>query len=121
MCGGLSQLERSRAIITLIALYALCLQVFLVGLAPVQPVSPSGVICAEHAETGAPADKSLPCQHPCCTAAHAVRLLPVLTLAFAALIWPAGQAAPLVWRRETTNAPRAPPDQSVSPRGSPAL
>lgn len=117
----LPQLVHGRAVITVIALYALCLHAFLGALAPIQLAMPVGVICAEHADAGAPAGKSLPCQHPCCTAPQAAQLLPVLTLAFAALTWPASTATPPVRHAAATIAPRAPPDRSVSPRGPPAL
>lgn len=110
-----------RAIIGVIALYALCLQVFLGALAP-RPLDASGTaICAEHGGAGAPADDTLPCQQPaCCTAMQAAELIGPAPVPFAAIAWPAPKAVSLSWDRVALPGARAPPDQSVSPRGPPA-
>lgn len=107
-----------RAVIAVAVLYALCLQALLGSVAPSSQVSFNKIICAEHAGTDAPADKGLPCRHTCCTLVHAV-VAPAPVLAFVAMRWSPGDAVPLAWRAGEPRAARAPPDQSVSPRGPP--
>ena len=123
MRGSRPQRVGSRAIIAVIALYALCLQAFLGTLAPAiaQPTGPGAILCAEHDAAGTPADRALPCQHPCCPVALTGQLLPVLSLAFVALVWPVSAvAAPIRWDAAAA-MPRAPPDPTPQPRGPPAL
>lgn len=107
-----------RAVIALTVLYALCLQALLGSMAPVPQLSLNTIICAEHAGTDAPADAALPCRHSCCTLVQAV-MVPVLVLAFIAVRWSPGDAVLRAWRTGDPGTARAPPDQSVSPRGPP--
>lgn len=110
-----------RAIIGVIALYALVLHAFLTVLAPTMPPFDGGVLCAEHATSGAPADDGQPCgHHACCTQVQAVHLLPPVQAASAVAIWPS-RPAPVLWRAAETVRARAPPDQGTSPRGPPAV
>ncbi|MBB2965061.1 hypothetical protein [Methylobacterium sp. R2-1] len=106
----------------MIALYALALQAFLGGLAPL-PAAPLGaVICAEHGGSSAPDDHGPACQHhACCTAAQAAQWLHLILSVFATVAWapPRVTLAPL--RDAGMVQARAPPDHSVSPRGPPAV
>ena len=111
-----------RAIIGVIALYALCLQVFLGGLAPPALNASGGAICAEHGGTGAPIDDALPCQqHACCAAMQAAELLGPVPVLSAAIVWPASKPVSLARDGVALPGARAPPDQSAGPRGPPAL
>ena len=121
MRGWLPRSTHGRAIIGVIALYALCLQVFLGGLAPPPPGAFGGAICAEHGGTGAPIDDALPCQqHACCAAMQAAELIGPVPVPSAAVVWPAPKPVALSWDGVAPPGARAPPDQSVSPRGPPA-
>ncbi|KQQ29447.1 hypothetical protein ASF53_18670 [Methylobacterium sp. Leaf123] len=110
-----------RAIIGVIALYALVFQAFLTVLAPTLPRFDGSVLCAEHlAPSGTPADDEPSCgHHACCTQVQAVHLLSPTQAASALAIWPP-RAAPVPWRAAGTIRARAPPDQGTSPRGPPA-
>ena len=122
MRGCLPQTVQGRAIIAVIALYALVLQAFLGGLAPLPAAPLGGVICAEHDSSSVPGDHGPACnQHACCTAAQAAQLLHPLLSAFATIAWAPPRAVPAPWRDAGTAQARAPPDQSVSPRGPPAV
>ncbi|WP_245421723.1 hypothetical protein [Methylobacterium sp. B4] len=105
----------------MIALYALALQAFLGGLAPL-PAAPLGaVICAEHDGLSVPGDHGPACQHhSCCTAAQAAQLFHKHQSPFAVVAWIPTVVASVSWRDGGTVQARAPPDQSVSPRGPPA-
>lgn len=109
-----------RAIIGVIALYALVLQAFLTVVAPTMPRFEGGVICAEH-EAPAPSDndRHLDCHHACCTQVQAVALPAPDADGFLPAIWPP-RTAPLTHREAGTGNARAPPDQGISPRGPPA-
>ncbi len=121
MCGWLPRSAHGRAIIGLIALYALCLQVFLGALAPV-PLATSGTaICAEHGGTGAPTDDGPPCyQQACCAAMQAAELIGPASVLFAAIVWPEPDRITPSWDDAALPGIRAPPDPSASPRGPPA-
>jgi hypothetical protein len=121
MRGCLPETVQGRAIIAVIALYALVLQAFLGGLVPL-PSGPVGnVICAEHGDAGAPSDQGPAChQHACCAAAQAAQPLPPLLSAFATVAWSPLRVSDAAWRDAGPVQARAPPDRSVSPRGPPA-
>jgi hypothetical protein len=111
-----------RAIIAVIALYALVLQAVLGGLVPLPSVPVGGVICAEHDGSTVPGDHGPACQHhACCTTAQAAQLLHPILLAFAAVAWAPARVASAPWRDAGAVQARAPPDQSVSPRGPPTV
>ncbi|WP_132251282.1 hypothetical protein [Methylobacterium segetis] len=121
MRGNLPLTARGRAIIGVIALYALLLQAFLGGLAPLPPAALTDAICA-HDGSGSPEGGAALCHpHACCTLAQAAELLPPGASAFAAVLWSPGIAAPAPWRAADLIRARAPPDPSVSPRGPPTL
>lgn len=121
MRGCLPQSMCGRAIIGVIALYALCLQVFLSALAPLPLNMSRGAICAEHGGTGAPADDGVPCrQHACCAAMQAAESIAPALILFAAIVWPTPSPALSSWTAVKLFGARAPPDRSVSPRGPPA-
>lgn len=120
MLGCLPRTVQGRAIIAVIALYALVLQAFLGGLVPLPAPPLGGVICAEHSGSSAPDDQAPAChQHACCTAAQAAHLLHPLLSVFATVAWASPWVVPAPWRDAGTAQARAPPDQSVSPRGPP--
>ncbi|CAO4165729.1 hypothetical protein [Methylorubrum populi] len=109
-----------RAIIAVIALYALVLQAFLTVVAPMMPRIDSGIICAEHEAPAASDDDGPPeCHHACCTQVHAVALQAPDAAGFLLAVWPP-RATPLPRREAFTHRARAPPDQGISPRGPPA-
>lgn len=114
-----------RAIIGVIALYALVLQAFLTALAPTAALAqarPADILCAEHAEgAGAPGDHGPAClHHACCLHAQGAELgLPPTVAAFAQAVWPRETIAP-TWPAATTARARAPPDPAIGPRGPPA-
>ncbi|GEP03280.1 hypothetical protein [Methylobacterium oxalidis] len=117
MRGSLPLPVHGRAVIAVIALYALLIQAFLGGLAPIALGPSGGEICAHD---GTPGDDGAAChQHACCTLAQAVQLLAPHLSVFAVVLWEQGAAAPAPWRAAETVRARAPPDQSVSPRGPP--
>lgn len=121
MRGCLPRTVQGRAIIAVIALYALALQAFFGGLAPLPAAPFGGVICAEHSGSSAPGDQAPAChQHACCTAAQAAQLLHPLQSTFAVVAWVPIVVASAPWCDGGTVQARAPPDQSVSPRGPPA-
>ncbi len=107
-----------RATITVVALYALCLQVLLGALAPVPAqAAPGAVICHQDGADGTP--QAVPhCALACCVAAHPIALAAPLLLAFR-FAWddpvPAGRVPPAA----DESPARAPPDIQASPRGPP--
>jgi hypothetical protein len=118
----LPRMVQSRAIIGVIALYALLLQAFLGGLVPPVSVSADPEICARHDASGAPGDHGSACRHHvCCTAVQGAGWLPPLPAGYATVNWIPVQVASAVWREAGPVQARAPPDRSVSPRGPPAF
>ncbi|GJE80106.1 hypothetical protein [Methylorubrum thiocyanatum] len=110
-----------RAIIGVIALYALVLHAFVTVLAPTPPRLDGGVLCAEHAASGERSKDGQSCgHHACCTQVQAVHLPPPVQAASSLAVWPP-RAVPVIWRAAETVRARAPPDQGTSPRGPPAV
>ncbi len=111
-----------RAIIGVIALYALVLQAFLTALAPVAPAFAREILCTEHGiGAGSPDDQGPACRHhACCVQAQAPQLgLPPTLAACALAEWPrVAQVTP--WPPAEKARARAPPDPAVGPRGPPA-
>ena len=120
MRGTLPISATGRAIIGVIALYALLLQSFAAAAKPPAYADAAGVICAAAHGSDAPSgDAPLAHDHPCCTAAqtsHAA--LPPLPWAAAAR--PASPPAAIVWRPEADLPRTGPPTRSHSARGPPA-
>lgn len=111
---------QSRAIIGMVALYALLLQAFLGTLLPPVPASPStSAICA-HEDLELPLDQACR-QHACCIAVQATGLIDPPPAGFAAVIWTERRGAPVAWYPALVASARAPPDFAVSPRGPPAV
>ncbi|SDA35106.1 hypothetical protein SAMN02799622_05994 [Methylobacterium sp. UNC378MF] len=111
------QSVRGRAIIGMIALYALLLQAFLGFATPAQAMDrPDDLLCAGHS-TGEPGGKVLHV-HPCCTVVQAGTLtLPVIDPA--TMAWPSAPATHCAWRPEATIPATGPPAYSNTARGPP--
>lgn len=111
-----------RAIIGVIALYALVLQAFLTALAPAAPAMAREILCAEHGVgAGSSGDQGPACRHhACCVQAQAPQLgLPPTPTAAPPAAWPrAADVTP--WPPAENARVRAPPDPAVGPRGPPA-
>lgn len=109
-----------RAIMGVIALYALLLQAFLGFAVPTRPLpGPESVLCAEHA-AGDPDTPSVPVHvHACCTLAQAGALtLP--NIAWTSVPMPAPSAVRVVWRPGAERLRTGPPPRSGTARGPPA-
>lgn len=110
---------QSRAIIAVIALYALLLQAFLGFAAPARLLPGSdGVLCAEHA-AGDPDTKAPPVHvHACCTLVQAGTLaLP--EAASTSVSRPGLSTARLIWRPEAERLRTGPPPRPGTARGPP--
>lgn len=120
MCWRLPLTVRGRAIIGMVALYALLLQAFLGFATPTHALgSPGAVLCAEHG-SGPSDDGAAPRHaHPCCTLVQVVgaALPPSEPVAVA---WPFAPAQRLAWRPEADRPKTGPPPSATSARGPPA-
>ena len=111
-----------RVAIAVAALYALILQSFIGGLALLPSITAGGVICAEHDGSTVPDGQGSAChQHACCVTAQAAKLLDPLGSAFATVHWLPVPVSSVPWPEAGTHRARAPPGQSVSPRGPPTV
>ncbi|MCJ2135066.1 hypothetical protein MKK69_13515 [Methylobacterium sp. J-026] len=120
MCRRPPRTVRGRAIIGLVALYALLLQAFLGFAAPARAFAgPGAVLCTEHPTDG-PDDRPVPIHvHACCTLVQAGALaLPVSGSAMA--VPPTMAAVPLAWRPEAELPRTGPPPRVGTARGPPA-
>lgn len=107
-----------RAIIGVIALYALLLQAFLAVAAPTGPSFGPGVLCTVDGEH-APGEEPLRHDHQCCTAQHVGNLAPAPKTASAErLTWPV--SIRIVWRPEAELPRTGPPTFAHSARGPPS-
>ncbi|GJE08550.1 MULTISPECIES: hypothetical protein [Methylobacterium] len=115
------RLIRVRAIIAVVALYALCLQAFLGAFAGAlaQPPAPEAVLCASHADPAQDGGTTTCDRHACCTQVRAIEPAPVPSVVLA-VAWPEPVATPSVRSAAEGLQPRAPPEQGISPRGPPA-
>lgn len=111
---------QSRAIIGVIALYALLLQAFLAFAAPTLSLDQNGeVLCTEHG-SGAPAHDQADAQcHSCCAVMHIGNLAPPPPSDAVALSWPFQQVARVAWRPEAEVFKTGPPTHAQSARGPP--
>ena len=110
-----------RAIIGVIALYALVLQAFLTAFVPAPPRVVGGVICAEHGVPDAPDEDGRACAHAaCCTQVHALDHQASVPAASTPAARPP-RATRALWRAAETVQARAPPDQGFGPRGPPTV
>ena len=109
---------KGRAIIAVIAFYALSLQVFFAAATPTMTPDPGAVICHD---TGGPQnDVPLQHQHQCCLAACVHALIPPVPSSFSIEAWPARQVTKILWRAEASAEATGPPRGSNSARGPPA-
>ena len=106
-----------RAIIGVVALYALLLQAFLVAGTAKVAGSPLGLLCAH--ESDAPAGGiPAPHDHACCTVAQeAASAVPPEAVTVAASVPPACET--LAWRPESWIPRTGPPVRAQGPRGPP--
>lgn len=123
MGARLRQKFRARAIFSVIALYGLLLQGFLVAMAPAATPLAAGMapICATDGDHGT--DRGGPAHHDshgCCTAACTATptLLPVLAEHDAA--WPSREAALVLWSGAESILSTGPPVFAFSARGPPS-
>lgn len=109
---------RGRAIIGLVALYALLLQAFLGLATPSRALDgPGEVLCAGHS-SGEPASKGVHV-HACCTVVQAGTLtLPPIDPEAAA--WPSAPTSLCAWRPEAEIPTTGPPAYNGTARGPPA-
>src|SRR4051794_4917067 len=115
MRACLSSWRCYRAVIAVIALYALALQAVLGGVMVARSVGSTGVICLHDAGSSEsdplkpqPAHGHL----DCCTAAPMAVSPNDPVLTSAEIVWPLRQAVLVSWRPEVVAAPRAPPGVS---------
>ena len=119
MCRRSTGSATRRAVIAVAALYALLLQAFLGALAPT-PAGLDGlsVLCAEHPDGSAPADRAHCRAHACCLPTQAPHLaLPAS--AAATPIRPRYVAVVATRPPESPPPPRAPPHILPAPRAPP--
>ncbi len=110
-----------RAIIGVIALYALVLQALLTVLAPALPRLDGSLLCAEHLGSGIPAEEGQTCgHHACCIQVQAADLPSPSRADSSPALWPPA-SVPLARPSAAAIQPRAPPDQGISPRGPPTV
>jgi hypothetical protein len=120
MRGCLPKMNRGRATIAVVALYALLLQAFLGYAAPVRALgSLETILCADHPAGGDPAEKAAGIHiHACCTAVQAgTGLVPRSDPAVAAAPVAAHRVA---WRPEADLPRTGPPPRNGTARGPPA-
>lgn len=117
-----------RRLTAVLALYALVMQTFLGGLAPLPMASAAGlpfdVHCLDKADGAGSGDPAAPYtpahQHGCCcTAAQPVAASPPPLPAMASIAWPPRVAVQLVWRMTVAAPARAPPGTLASARAPP--
>lgn len=119
MRGRLPLRVQSRAIISVVALYALLLQAFLAFAAPVLSPDPTGgILCAEHGSGTPTHDQSDAQCHACCMALHIGTIAPPPVLA-APVLWPVPQISRVAWRPEADLPRTGPPVHAQSARGPP--
>ena len=108
----------ARAVIAVVALYALVLQGFLGGLMPM--AGPGGIHCAPTEAADHPG-KATHDHAQCCVAAHVLATALPGREPAALLAQPRPAAAPVAWAASAAFNPRAPPGAIAHPRGPPAV
>lgn len=107
-----------RAILGVIALYALLLQAFVAAATPSGAIDLTGFICQHESSAPSP-DQPVRHDHQCCTAVHIGNIAPPPCSAVA-VAWTAPRAVTAVWRREAAIPKTGPPTRSHSARGPPS-
>jgi hypothetical protein len=107
-----------RAIIGVIALYALLLQAFLGFATPSLAFGPDGVLCIEHGSAPPDGKSTGHHDHQCCLPVQHGAMAPPPDLATAAG-WQLPAAHVLVWRFEADLLTTGPPARAHQPRGPP--
>ncbi len=106
-----------RAILGVVALYALLLQAFVAAATPSGPIDLAGFIC-QH-ESSSPPDHPIRHDHQCCTAVHIGNIAPPPSSAML-VGWASPRAVTLLWRPEVAIPKTGPPTRSHSARGPPS-
>ncbi|GJD28777.1 hypothetical protein PMNALOAF_0006 [Methylobacterium adhaesivum] len=111
---------RHRAIIAVIALYALCLQAILGTAAMPSPIGQDSGLCLHEAgETGSDAPAPVHVHLACCTAAQALPGLDLPPAVSTDLARPNRRTARVAWRPHAMAQPRAPPRTPAHARAPP--
>lgn len=120
MRGCLAKTLHGRAIIGVIALYALLLQPFLAAATPAMMPDAAGILCATH-DGPAPSGPAVPgrSDHQCCTAAFPGGPVPP-PAASAVVSRMQAIAVAVSWYPEAAIGRPGPTTHSHSPRGPPA-
>jgi hypothetical protein len=110
-----------RAIIAMVALYAILLQPFLAAMAGGLGPSSAAYLCSSD-KTGGPAHDGAANQadHQCCTAAQPTGAALPPAIDGAAVVWPARRGDVLSWRLEAERRKTGPPTHAHAPRGPPS-
>jgi hypothetical protein len=119
MCSDLPHWMRGRAIIAVIAFYALSLQVFFAAATPIMMPDIVGVTC--HGAGGPTNELPLKHDHQCCIPACVHALTPPVPSSFSIEGWPAQEVTKILWRAEASAEATGPPPGSTSARGPPAV
>lgn len=107
-----------RAVVAVLALYAVLLQAFLGGLMPAAAAADG--LCVHHASADPAPEKAPPHDHgDCCRAARATGPALAPRDAPTALAWRAVENAPVGFEPPAEHRTRPPPDGGASPRGPP--
>lgn len=113
-----SRLGCTRAILGVIALYALLLQSFLMAGTPRVLAGPIGLLCSHDAPDAPAGGIPVPHQHDCCTTAQGSAPLAPPVLA-AIVTWAPTASQSIVWRPEAWIPRTGPSTNAQSPRGPP--
>lgn len=106
-----------RAILGVVALYALLLQAFVAAATPSGPISLGGFIC-QHDNSPSSPDQPVRHDHQCCTAIHIGNVAPPPSSAVP-VAWAAPRTVVVLWRPEAVIPKTGPPTRSHSARGPP--
>ncbi|SFG92026.1 hypothetical protein SAMN05192565_11722 [Methylobacterium gossipiicola] len=111
---------RHRAIIAVIALYALCLQAILGTALPLPvPGQDTGLCLHEAGDTGSETPAPIHVHLACCTAAQALPGLDLPPAVVTDLAVPEPRAVRVAWRPHAAAQPRAPPRTQAHARAPP--
>lgn len=107
-----------RAILGVVALYALLLQAFVAAATPSGPIDLAGFICQHDSSAPSP-DQPIRHDHQCCTAVHIGNVAPPPCSAAPVVLTPPVAVA-TVWRPKAAIPKTGPPNQSHFARGPPS-